>query len=665
MTSSSKNINKSGELFDLSVPTWNNKFGNEHIIYIMKYGINFPLEKIMDELDGILDSGEPPDDKSDKRLARQTFIYHCYESTELQNLFPLFCNYLNGCGSQSSRTCIFGQYENSPFVITVAGGNIITLFAQLITNIIDSFVKTVNKFNGFHDKYYKFWDMSSKWYEPAQFHQSSIKIIQFMFSKSFKHWHKNHFDIINKTFEILTPTVKMLLDNLENDSRYTKQQMAFLIASHFLFNDEDGSVERSLRFISEYPHSDFDFKLSPNIYPTLLYFNDKEEEERIYREEIEPLINKLNNSSEQEMTRRDPPTAGFLLLRAKTLISCNTGDSFKNYNSKQLKKFQNDCIENLGPWASSLFPQNMQQNYLDGIPPESDCWKFLDYLLKKKQIISDSTRDNIDETVKLNMSDHQKPDGSVSSYNNSTEALIHFLKYTTYNLNIYLEKWPVLSISAAPGKYYGEFPQKLLYKNNSSREQYETAYHSVCYSFLNLNNILYHNEGLISRISADIINYFLNNPLFQIERLLDNLILSINKKHIDSCFMPPSDVTLVPTNKVFSSALKSLKSLFNKSRYSELGYPDGLRITINAIETDYYYPPADDRPDINEDYAIDVATNDDEIMTEYTPLDSKKKSHTHKNGGGKLEKKHTRKNKKIKTKKNINRSKKLINAKKK
>ena len=34
MTTSYNKINMSGELFDLSVPTWNNEFGHEHILYI-------------------------------------------------------------------------------------------------------------------------------------------------------------------------------------------------------------------------------------------------------------------------------------------------------------------------------------------------------------------------------------------------------------------------------------------------------------------------------------------------------------------------------------------------------------------------------------------------------------------------------------------------------
>jgi hypothetical protein len=180
-----------------------------------------------------------------------------------------------------------------------------------------------------------------------------------------------------------------------------------------------------------------------------------------------------------------------------------------------------------------------------------------------------------------------------------------------------------------------------------------------------LDNILYQNTGLISRIASDVINYFLNNPLFHTEQLLDRLIKSVNQQHGGACFMPPSDVTLVPTNRSFSASLKNLKNIFDRSRYSELGYPDGLRITINAISTDstpsghshhQYTPqgPADDRPDKDEEYAIQVASNDDKILTEYTPLNSKNEVGRggSNRGGNRLHKNKTKKHKKHKTKKN-------------
>tara|TARA_R110002074_G_scaffold83641_7_gene186027 strand:- start:6789 stop:8699 length:1911 start_codon:yes stop_codon:yes gene_type:complete len=579
----------SGELFDLSVPTWNNEFGHEHILYIMKYGINFPLEKFIDELETILKDDVPPDDKTPKRKARLEFLYHSLESIEVQNLFPLYCNYLNGCGSQSARTCNFGQYENSPFLITVAGGNIITLFSQLITNMIDSFIKAVNKSQGYYDQNYEYWNISASWYKPSKFHNNAIHIRDYMFERpNFDSWEQYAKNIIDESFRLLTTTNKYLLETLEINSQFLKQEIAYLIVNHFLNNDEDGSLEYSLRLIAQSPHSDFDFKLSPNIYPTLLEDRDKlakliynSGNKLSYPEDsIENLVNELNGTMTDMLESPLPPSAGFLLLRAKSLITCNMGNSLTKYTAKELKVFQKDCSEQLGPWVKSLFPQTMQEDYLSQVDRSSDCWKFLNFLLEKKKIISDSTRSNIDEVIKFYSS-------------NSTEAIIHYLKYTTYNLNIYLETWPVLEHDGAPSKIYGDFPDNFSYEkpHRSSYVDYlkqcEEAYQNACYEFLNLDNVLYNkNTGLVSRIGCDVINYFLNNPIFHTEKILDKLIQSINEKNGGSCDMPPSDVILVPTNKHFNPALQKLKTIFDKSRYSELGYPNGLRITINAISTD-------------------------------------------------------------------------------
>ena len=65
--------NVAGELFDLSIASLNNDFGWYHITGIMKYGINFPLDKFINELDMILDNCGPKDEKSPKREARRKF----------------------------------------------------------------------------------------------------------------------------------------------------------------------------------------------------------------------------------------------------------------------------------------------------------------------------------------------------------------------------------------------------------------------------------------------------------------------------------------------------------------------------------------------------------------------------------------------------------------
>ena len=119
----------SGELFDLSIPSINDRFGAMHIIGVMQYGINFPLSKFIKELQLIIASGN--DDKTAKRQDRLKFLMHCNGNKELRQFFILFCNYLNGQDGSGK------QYPNH-MVITAAGGNIMILFAQLIKNIIEN-----------------------------------------------------------------------------------------------------------------------------------------------------------------------------------------------------------------------------------------------------------------------------------------------------------------------------------------------------------------------------------------------------------------------------------------------------------------------------------------------------------------------------------------------
>ena len=75
----------SGELFDLSIPSINDRFGAMHIIGVMQYGINFPLSKFIKELQLIIASGN--DDKTAKRQDRLNFLMHCNGNKELRQFY--------------------------------------------------------------------------------------------------------------------------------------------------------------------------------------------------------------------------------------------------------------------------------------------------------------------------------------------------------------------------------------------------------------------------------------------------------------------------------------------------------------------------------------------------------------------------------------------------
>jgi hypothetical protein len=624
----------SGEMFDLTAASFNNEFGAEHNKCVIKYGINFPLSKFIKELEMIIAGSD--DDKTDKRKARLAFLRTCESSDIVEDFFSLFTNYLNGGGTDSTRTnWAMQQYYDNFMVITAAGGNIIILFAQLLANIIDVFKCKVNadEDSSFDPSVADDWDIADPEYESVDFPTDATAArAQTMFSTNFGRWHKNFWDVINGTYDSLTRTNKILLEGLERiNGQFSKQQLCFMIAKHFIqLDEEDDRTLRTLWNVALSDISDFDFKLSPNIHPDLAG-----DPEATLVDALTSAFSGLGTEPDSSAASsligelfsniKPDDSAGFLLFRVKTLIDCST-DYTQQYTSRELKSMQRDCARRLGNWVWGLYPQIMQQNYLTDVPQGSDCWNYLNYLNEKKQAIREATQNSIDETMKFHQAGYFKPANSlgdmfamVNSAQNSTEAIIDYISNITYHMNIYIEKWEtinprgenILSSKAAPGLHEGGLPARFSHK-------------SVCYNFLSLDSILIVDDGLVARLSADILNYFLNNPNFNTEVILDNLIKSFNAKREDltgvtsNCFMPPSDLLAVPTNKDFNGPLRTIKHILDGTRYSELGYPDGIRITLNAIETE------DQIGDTNLDtieLAAQILVKDDKsIQRGYAPL---------------------------------------------
>ena len=674
----------SGEMFDLTASSFNNAFGAEHNKGTIKYGINFPLEKFITELTMILANTD--DDKNEKRQIRLKFLLYCVSNEYVCKFFTLFCNYLNGGGTDSTDAkWMMQQYYNNYVIITAAGGNIVILFAQLIVNMLDAFIYSANK----EDPDSFSWDIDGPGYELDDL-KGGTGLVTNMFETSFRHWRKGpdgYWEVLNNAFVLLTDTNKTVLTGLEAtekaDSRLSKEQLYFIIVKFFIqANNDDDEVLKSITNVAFSDISDFDFKLSPNIYPSkagdettnaidqmtsmlegvTLDDDSSDDGDGDLDSRIINFIGKLFKSI------KDDDSAGFLLFRVKTLIDCST-DYRQRYNTKQLKAMQRDCAQTLGNFVWGLYPQIMQASYLDDVREGSDCWNYLTYLMDKKNAIRDATRNSIDETMKFHQAGYYKqsnPLGDtfamVRAAPNSTEAIIAYIANITYHLNIYIEHWETLkdrehklSSSAAPALHEGGLPRKFSHK-------------SVCYNFLSLDSILLVDNGLISRLAADIVNYFLNYPKFNTEQILDNLIRSFNAKRAaltrsrSNCYMPPSDLIAVPTNSDFNGQLRMLKRVLDGTRYSELGFPDGIRITLNAIETE------DDIGDSQLDHVeleAQKSTNGDtSIQTGYSFLNEKRrrgrgkkvktqrrKQRKQKQNSGKLRKHKSRKLRKHKSRK--------------
>ena len=645
----------SGEMFDLTASSFNNAFGAEHNKGTIKYGINFPLEKFITELTMILANTD--DDKNEKRQIRLKFLVHCVSNEYVCKFFTLFCNYLNGGGTDSTPTkWMMQQYYNNYLIITAAGGNIVILFAQLIVNMLDAFIYSANK----KDPVEFSWDIDGPGFELDELNGDAYDLVANMFSTRFCDWRSGpdgYWEVLNNAFALLTETNRIVLAGLEATEKagsgLSKEQLYFIIVKYFIqANNDDDDVLKSITNVAFSDISDFDFKLSPNIYPSKagdettnaidqmasmlegVSLDDDSSDDDSSDDDsddgggdldsrISNFIGKLFKSI------KDDDSAGFLLFRVKTLIDCST-DYRQSYNTRQLKAMQRDCAQTLGNFVWGLYPQIMQASYLDDVRQGSDCWKYLTYLMDKKNAIRDATRNSIDETMKFHQAGYFKQSNAlgdmfamVRAAENSTEAIIDYIANITYHLNIYIENWETLkdrehklSSSAAPALHEGGLPRRFSHK-------------SVCYNFLSLDSILLVDDGLISRLAADIINYFLNDPKFNTEQILDNLISSFNAKRAEltgrrsNCYMPPSDLIAVPTNADFNGQLRMLKRVLDGTRYSELGFPDGIRITLNAIETE------DDIGDSQLDHVeleAQKSTNGDtSIQTGYSFLNEKRR----------------------------------------
>ena len=602
----------SGELFDLSIPTLNNKFGYEHISYVMKYGITMPLQKYIDELEMILEDSDG-DDKNEKRNNRLDFLVQCNEYSIIQEFFLLFTNYINGGGS-GKQTWFDNQYRDQNMIITVAGGNIITVFGELLQNIVDIFILTINDFND--DPWpNEDWDILDDDYEAAELTTMAKRHANVLFNTSFSKWNKSGENIIETGFSYLTKTNKILLEHLEYNSSYPscsefdRNKIFFIIAKCIIQNDQ---LKELTEFISTSTHSDFDFKLSPNIHPYMDLDKDPENE----RTPAAKLLKKLERIDVRNHH------AGFALLRAKSVMVCE--DEVTYYSPQTLKKLKRSCADSLRrqgepySWVYSLFPQIMQEKYLEDFDEESDCYIYLNYLLEKKNQISEATSENVSEIVKFYLTGYNAPENKygeeipiLPSSDNSTEAIIAYLNYTSYNLNVYLKYWldNKLSKFSAPG-------------GNWLRERFSN-YDNLCAAFVSLDTLLYDEKSCVLRMASDVITYFLNNPVFNTENILDSLVETINNKRESqglegNCFMPPSDVVLAPNEKDLYDPLKLIKEILEESKFTELGFPDGIRITINAISTEAT-PPYDEEEADEYEESVEELLYDDP-GGEYTPF---------------------------------------------
>ena len=592
----------SGELFDLSIPSINDRFGAMHIIGVMQYGINFPLSKFIKELQLIIASGN--DDKTAKRQDRLNFLMHCNGNKELRQFFILFCNYLNGQDGSGK------QYPNH-MVITAAGGNIMILFAQLIKNIIENSgtnlmssnqillqglsILTGNSIKFIIDSIKRHFTSPEMFKMLQEVAESEASDCDFKLSPNIIQLIDNPaVDIISRMFrelEIEPPKggnakiggVKygrpriLRSKSLDSDSSSSQEAM-----------DLDSSQPQSSQGSSGPSSSDLEDVRNLEQRIKQLQITEIDELAKIAEIFAKIKIDAPSDVIDSDEEFIQPPkefmdllmllyanigsnteAAGFLLYRIKTLIT-----NFKNYISRftpqQIQKYKANCSKE----KKKLYPQIIQQQHLDEIRDKrSGCFKYLDYLMTKKRIIRWLTTLAVYEIIDF----HSKP------AINMTDALINYIRIVTSNTNNYIGQWlnGSLSTHAAPGY--------------NSGHAFTISYIDVCRNFSSLNKIVSDNNGMIPLLCGDILYYFLNNPNYNSEKILDNILKRFNsereKTNKQPCVMPPSTIRLI---QFLSLPIDSRYLIISKNIIQEkldetgdkLGLPDGANLTINPIMTD-------------------------------------------------------------------------------
>ncbi len=129
-------FNFSGELFDLTLTSYNNSYGRFKIAHSIQNGIQNEINKYIHELEEITLSSK--DDKSSKRKIRLDFLNECANYYYLELFFKILLTWLNGGGNGHDNDFRYSQYFNQSLIIVVAGGNIYTIFAELLDNIKNS-----------------------------------------------------------------------------------------------------------------------------------------------------------------------------------------------------------------------------------------------------------------------------------------------------------------------------------------------------------------------------------------------------------------------------------------------------------------------------------------------------------------------------------------------
>ena len=528
----------SGELFDLTITDNMNIYGREKIKYALKNGISLPIQKYIDELQMM--GTFTTDDKSEKRRLRLTFLNECNKIPFFQAVFAMMCNYLNG-GDGFTQHIQF-------FIIVCAGGNIITIFAQLIKNLIESVNITTTSIDP--DKLVIFNRniiyenlLDKEIFKTIELTIQFKQLIYELAEKSYSDFDYN-----------LLPNIKVTDDEQQGESQQGESQQGGVRTSSRIPIAEAKKADEKIKADAQ-AKADNAAAISKTKQRAA-----KAREKRLAEETAKALVRAAAKAEKAEKIARqnvskaalkeqykqleDTTSSGFVLFRIKS----NLG-----YDTIQKERLSSNNCTNLIPdeLFQFLFPQMAQENWKDTVwwkimPEDELCKQFLLYLLSQKNEIANATRINIEATIRY-IAEEILPSA------NDLDSIIAYLHNTTHNLNKFISNY------------------NYDYWSNNDSSNY----------FTDLNTMIDEDNGVLIILCKDILREFLINPIYHTENILKQILL--NTQVIDPK-LEQQKVTrfVVPTSLRHSKIF----TIFNDFINADIGIPNGCSITINAIIPD-------------------------------------------------------------------------------
>ena len=613
-----------GELFDITITSYNNKFGNEKIKTSFEYGINFPMIYYINELEKIIDK-DPSDDKTEKRRKRLGFLKMCNtpQNKIFIDLFNHLITYLNG-GSMN----ISNNYNNQPLILVLAGGNIISIFfnilklllseesgVDIIFNLFDN-EKTSEEFQKLLEKIkYSLKDNSylRDYLESSEYQNYSDLDLNLLPNRLDNEWFIYNGGVGKRRLteaEILMETsfkepIKSRKEIME-EKRKLKEYEEKLNKEEEKKNLQVLAKKKKLREAEKKLREAEKKKIK--------------EEEKKKRAEILAANKKSLKEAEKKEKRikeknedfrkytQDEYLSGFILCRIKSSFPC-LDDIVKNFtdNNKQFLNFDdeidilNSTIQNkpencdfndlnkLNITYDKLIAHLSKKNWLSsGV--SSQCLAFIKKLLSKKLFTKKCTDANTLVIARSNlgfMNDIAISDSNFRYFDpkdevNKLKNMIYYIHLITFTIN-----------------------NNILNENNPLYNDYEKNPINLFDNFFDLHSIIKSNKGILLKIIKQIIDNFYD--LKDTKTIIKNIqnIYSACGQARETSYQLYSSPNITKYKNFVETTLKLNDSIH--------GYDNGTFITINILksfkEDELILHNLDESSFIDEE--IDYILNDD------------------------------------------------------